>query len=255
MIKALSILKPADLSSLTPPLSQLVNESNELSSLFSLLVKINRQASNRASGLELGPGLTGLLIEVKAILSAPDRLRPLLAAQAPPSAPTPAPAPSNEGSTEASEDTPAADSAPAPAPAVELPIGSVNKALSLVEELLGSSLVVLELQPASYKRLQALRESIDGLKTKSTDALSWNKAITNIKQVGQLGPIGAAVDARLSDVEDQEHRVLLLELREAAVDFHRRLQQLLADSEMKTASLQGLASIKEGVYSLKVGER
>lgn len=41
--------------------------------------------------------------------------------------------------------------------------------------------------------------------------------------VSQLGPIGAAVDARLKDMESEDRRLLLLTLRAAAVDLYRKL--------------------------------
>ena len=43
--------------------------------------------------------------------------------------------------------------------------------------------------------------------------------------VGQLGPIGAAVEAALTSTENETRRVKLLELREAAVAMYRRCGQ------------------------------
>ena len=251
----LSLLQASDLPS--PLLSSSVARGLELASLISITLDVTQTVHTSSKvGMELGPGLTGLLTKLKALLASPEQLKPLFFKKTP----IPSPLPEDQAppaTDSAPEEAPApAVEAPAPAVEAEVPSASVSKASSLINELLGSSLVLLELQPSSYKKLQALKESIDGLRPNGMDSVAWNKATTNIKeQVGQLGPIGAAVDSRLSAIEDQSHRVLLLEMREAAVDLYRRLQQLLGDSEMKLAALQGLVAIKEALYSLKVDKK
>ncbi len=85
-------------------------------------------------------------------------------------------------------------------------------------------LVLLELTPLQYRKLSALREAAAQLRP-GMDGLARERSVNSVKDVaGQLGPIGAAIDARISDTSDEGRAGLLKEQKALALDLYGRLQ-------------------------------
>lgn len=62
--------------------------------------------------------------------------------------------------------------------------------------------------------------------------------------MGQLGPIGAAVDARLKETDNENRRFVLLTVRAAAVDIYRNLQDFISqDLTTRPEVMQSLATV------------
>ena len=65
--------------------------------------------------------------------------------------------------------------------------------------------------------------------------------------MGQLGPIGAAVDAQLASTDDEARRCLLLATREAAVTMYRSLQDLIQqETGVRPAVVTNITAVRGG---------
>ncbi|GAX80288.1 hypothetical protein CEUSTIGMA_g7726.t1 [Chlamydomonas eustigma] len=236
--KALSQLTDTDISSLPTATSSSVNAALSLANQIQL-------AGDVSTGLELGPGVTGLLL----------RLVPYLN-QLKGSTPSGEELSAEDGPGQEKEGQEVKEAAGSDQAERRMDIDKVEQTLGLTSELLGDGLVLVELPGPAYKRLGALKDTVEGLQT-SMDGMVWNKGITLLKElVGQLGPIGAAVDAQLASTQEEERRVLLLEVREAAVNMYRKLQELISlDTAVRPAVLKDMSSMKESVFSMKVEKR
>ncbi|GFR46254.1 hypothetical protein Agub_g7805 [Astrephomene gubernaculifera] len=148
----------------------------------------------------------------------------------------------------------------------------------LVSELLSEGLVLLELPGPSYRKLQILRESVDALDPVGGDGAVQHRLLGTLQElVGQLGPIGASVDARLSkavatgsssnssssDAAVQsalggagEEREKLLAVRNTALAIYQALTAFLkTETRSWEAAKEDLAKVKEAVYGIKIERR
>ncbi|GLC59669.1 hypothetical protein PLESTB_001520400 [Pleodorina starrii] len=140
------------------------------------------------------------------------------------------------------------------------PVGNparLEEGRRLVSELLQEGLVLLELPPQSNKKLQLLRESVDALDPVDGDGAVQNRLITTLKEVvGQLGPIGGSVDARVSQVSDEAERERLLKVRSDATSIYLALTAFLRlETEIWEAAKSDLDKAKKAVYGVKIERR
>ncbi|GIL74650.1 hypothetical protein Vretimale_2290 [Volvox reticuliferus] len=127
----------------------------------------------------------------------------------------------------------------------------------LVSELLAEGLVLLELPSPSNKKLQLLRESVDALDPVDGDGIVQNRLITTLKDVvGQLGPIGGSVDARLSQVLEEAERERLLQVRANAMAIYSALTAFLRlETEIWESVKADLEKAKKALYGVKIERR
>ncbi|GIL48342.1 hypothetical protein Vafri_4620, partial [Volvox africanus] len=127
----------------------------------------------------------------------------------------------------------------------------------LVSGLLAEGLVLLELPTSSNKKLQLLRESVDALDPVDGDGIVQNRLITTLKDVvGQLGPIGGSVDARLSQVLEEAERERLLQVRANAMAIYSALTAFLRlETETWDSVKTDLEKAKKAVYGAKIERR
>lgn len=159
-----------------------------------------------------------------------------------------------EGEAEAEAETKEETPAPAPAKPKTADPARLAEGRRLVSELLGEGLVLLELPPASYRKLQLLREAVDKLDPVAGDGAVQHSAIKTLGEVvSQLGPIGGSVDARLSQVSDEGERAKLGEVRSAAVAIYGALTTFLRlETETWTDAKSTLDKARTTVFGLKV---
>ncbi|GLI69408.1 hypothetical protein VaNZ11_014011 [Volvox africanus] len=127
----------------------------------------------------------------------------------------------------------------------------------LVSGLLAEGLVLLELAPPSNKKLQLLRESVDALNPVGGDGIVQNRLINTLKDVvGQLGPIGGSVEARLSQLLEEAERERLLQVRANAMAIYSALTAFLRLETETWESVQAdLEKAKKAVYGVKIERR
>ncbi|EFJ40387.1 hypothetical protein VOLCADRAFT_108177 [Volvox carteri f. nagariensis] len=111
---------------------------------------------------------------------------------------------------------------------------------TLVSELLAEGLVLLELPAPSNKKLQLT-----------------NKPDVAVQEVvGQLGPIGGSVDARVGQVAEEADREKLLQVRANAMSIYSALTAFLRlETETWESAKSDVEQAKKAVFGIKIERR